>query len=108
MHPIYNGELKALNDYLKIRRRIVSEYDNIFLSEQGTPFNRATICRSTARRPGLMPSRFTLTCFATPAAMTLANRGADTRLIQGYLGHQNILHTVRYTELSPNRFDNLY
>jgi hypothetical protein len=38
----------------------------------------------------------------------LANRGNDTRLIQGYLGHQNIQHTVRYTELAPNRFDKLY
>jgi site-specific recombinase XerD len=25
----------------------------------------------------------------------LANRGADTRLIQDYLGHRNIQHTVR-------------
>jgi type 1 fimbriae regulatory protein FimB len=27
----------------------------------------------------------------------LANRGYDTRLIQDYLGHKNIMHTVRYT-----------
>ncbi len=27
----------------------------------------------------------------------LADRGADTRLIQDYLGHTNIQHTVRYT-----------
>lgn len=33
---------------------------------------------------------------------------ADTRLIQDYLGHQNIQHTVRYTTLSPNRFKNFY
>jgi type 1 fimbriae regulatory protein FimB/type 1 fimbriae regulatory protein FimE len=38
----------------------------------------------------------------------LANRGNDTRLIQGFLGHQNIQHTVKYTELAPNRFDKLY
>ena len=30
------------------------------------------------------------------------------RLIQGYLGHRNIQHTVRYTELAPNRFKNLF
>jgi site-specific recombinase XerD len=34
----------------------------------------------------------------------LANRGADTRLIQDYLGHRNIQHTVRYTALVPSRF----
>jgi type 1 fimbriae regulatory protein FimB/type 1 fimbriae regulatory protein FimE len=34
----------------------------------------------------------------------LANAGQDTRAIQAYLGHRNINHTVRYTELSPERF----
>jgi type 1 fimbriae regulatory protein FimB/type 1 fimbriae regulatory protein FimE len=34
----------------------------------------------------------------------LANDGHDTRAIQLYLGHRNIRHTVRYTELSPERF----
>jgi len=30
--------------------------------------------------------------------------GHDTRALQHYLGHKNIQHTVRYTELSPDRF----
>jgi hypothetical protein len=34
----------------------------------------------------------------------LANKGHDTRALQAYLGHRNIQHTVRYTELSPTRF----
>ncbi len=34
----------------------------------------------------------------------LANDGHDTRAIQHYLGHKNIQHTVRYTELSSDRF----
>ena len=34
----------------------------------------------------------------------LANQGVDTRSLQLYLGHKNIQHTVRYTELSPDRF----
>jgi site-specific recombinase XerD len=38
----------------------------------------------------------------------LANRGADTRLIQDYLGHRNIQHTVRYTALVPSRFKGLW
>jgi hypothetical protein len=31
----------------------------------------------------------------------LANKGHHTRSLQAYLGHKNIQHTVRYTELSP-------
>ena len=34
----------------------------------------------------------------------LANDGVDTRALQPYLGHKNIQHTVRYTELAPTRF----
>ena len=30
----------------------------------------------------------------------------DTRAIQHYLGHKNIQHTVGYTELAPDRFNN--
>jgi site-specific recombinase XerD len=34
----------------------------------------------------------------------LAKAGVDTRALQAYLGHRNIQHTVRYTELAPDRF----
>ena len=32
----------------------------------------------------------------------------DTRALQAYLGHKNIQHTVRYTELSPTRFKDFW
>jgi type 1 fimbriae regulatory protein FimE len=38
----------------------------------------------------------------------LANQGVDTRSLQHYLGHRNIQHTVRYTELSPDRFKDFW
>jgi site-specific recombinase XerD len=38
----------------------------------------------------------------------LANRGHGTRALQPYLGHRNIEHTMRYTELSPTRFKNFW
>jgi site-specific recombinase XerD len=45
--------------------------------------------------------------FRHACGFQLANRGTDTRTLQAYLGHRNIQHTVRYTELSPTRFKNL-
>jgi integrase len=36
----------------------------------------------------------------------LANAGHDMRALQAWLGHKNIQHTVRYTELAPDRFKN--
>jgi type 1 fimbriae regulatory protein FimB/type 1 fimbriae regulatory protein FimE len=38
----------------------------------------------------------------------LANDGHDTRALQHYLGHKNIQHTVRYTEMSAARFRNFW
>jgi integrase len=38
----------------------------------------------------------------------LANQGVDTRSLQHYLGHKNIQHTVRYTELAPDRFKSFW
>jgi hypothetical protein len=49
------------------------------------------------------PHMFRHTC-----GFQLANQGTDTRTLQAYLGHRNIQHTVRYTELSPTRFKNLW
>ena len=38
----------------------------------------------------------------------LANAGHNTRAPQAYLGHKNIQHTVRYTELAPDRFKDFW
>ncbi|WP_279616106.1 tyrosine-type recombinase/integrase [Kosakonia oryziphila] len=38
----------------------------------------------------------------------LAELGNDTRLIQDYLGHRNIQHTVLYTAANSARFKNAW
>ena len=38
----------------------------------------------------------------------LANDGHDTRALQYYMGHKNIMHTVRYTEMAPDRFKDFW
>lgn len=38
----------------------------------------------------------------------LADRGVHLRVIQEYMGHKNIRHTVRYTALSPRKFRRLW
>jgi type 1 fimbriae regulatory protein FimB len=47
----------------------------------------------------------TRTCSAMRVSFALADQGADTRLIQGYLGHRSIQHTVKYTATHPARFE---
>jgi type 1 fimbriae regulatory protein FimB/type 1 fimbriae regulatory protein FimE len=38
----------------------------------------------------------------------LANDGQDTRALQQYLGHKNIQHAVRYTELASGRVNGFW
>jgi site-specific recombinase XerD len=38
----------------------------------------------------------------------LANDGHDTRAPQHYLEHKNIQHTVRYTDMAPDRFKDFW
>ena len=38
----------------------------------------------------------------------LANKGTHTPSLQSYLGHRSIQSTVRYTDLAPGRFKNLW
>ena len=106
-HPIQGDELRAL-------RRLHREQDPkspfVFTSERGTPFATAGFARMIERagvEAGLgfkaHPHMLRHAC-----GYALANKGHDTRALQAYLGHRNIQHTVRYTELSPTRFKNFW
>jgi site-specific recombinase XerD len=75
------------------------------LSERGSPFAAAGFAKLVERAGkaagftfGVHPHMLRHAC-----GYKLANDGVDTRSLQAYLGHKNIPHTVRYTELSPTR-----
>jgi len=94
-----------------LRATIESDYDNVFLSEQRTPLSRTaiwTLVQKYAQAAGFGDMNIHPHQLRHACGYDLANRGADTRLIQNFLGHQNIQHTVKYTVLAPNRFANLY
>jgi integrase len=102
-HPILGDELRAL-------RRLQREQDPksvfVFTSERGSPFTTAGFARLVERAgeaAGLgFPAHPDMLRHA--CGFALANKGHDTRALQAYLGHKNIQHTVRYTELAPDRF----
>jgi type 1 fimbriae regulatory protein FimB/type 1 fimbriae regulatory protein FimE len=82
----------------------------VFVSERGAPFTTAGFARMMERAAvaaglGLKahPHMLRHAC-----GFALANAGHDTRALQAYLGHKNIQHTVRYTELAPDRFKNFW
>ena len=84
---------------------------NVFLSERRKPLSRFTVCvliKKYATAAGLGDLEIHPHMLRHACGYSLANRGADTRLIQDYLGHKNITHTVRYTKLAPGRFTGLF
>jgi integrase len=106
-HPIVGDELRALR---RLQREQDLKSSFVFISEWGAPFSSAGFARMIERagieaKFGFKPHPHML---RHACGYALANRGHDTRALQAYLGHKNIQHTVRYTELSPNRFKNFW
>ena len=101
-HPIRGPELRALREL----RRDYAETPYLFVTERGGPMTPATARKLIARAGELAKLPFPIHphMLRHSAGFKLANEGHDTRSIQQYLGHRNITHTVRYTELSPERF----
>ena len=105
-HPLRGPELRALRE---LRRRY-PQGPYVFVTERGGPMTPATVRKLVARAGELARLPFPIHphMLRHSAGYKLANDGHDTRAIQQYLGHRNITHTVRYTELSPERFKNFW
>jgi integrase len=99
---------------LRALRRLQREQDPpspfVFTSERGAPFTTRGFRTMVQRLSVAAGFDFTVHphMFRHACGYKLANDGVDTRSLQAYLGHKNINHTVRYAELSPNRFRNFW
>ncbi len=102
VHPIRGDEIRALR---KLRRENPTEA-HVFVSERGGPISPMGFHHLMARlgKAAEMPFAVHPHMLRHACGFKLANDGHDTRALQHYLGHKNIQHTVRYTELSPARF----
>ena len=82
----------------------------VFMTERGAPMTSAGFRKLIARLAEAAKFPFPVHphMLRHATGYKLANDGQDTRALQHYLGHKNIMHTVRYTELSPDRFKNFW
>lgn len=105
-HPLHGPELRQLRDL----RRDYPEGPYLFVSERGGPMTASNV-RKLVARAGVaagLPFPVHPHMLRHACGFKLANEGHDTRALQHYLGHRNIQHTVRYTELAPDRFKNFW
>jgi site-specific recombinase XerD len=82
----------------------------VFMTERGAPMTPAGFRKFLSRLAIGAKFQFPVHphMLRHACGYKLANDGRDTRALQHYLGHKNIMHTVRYTELSPERFKNFW
>jgi len=101
-HPLGKKECRFLR---RLRDRH-PEAQFVFMSERKGPLTSSTVRKMITRagRHARLPFPVHPHMLRHACGYKLANDGHDTRAIQHYLGHRNINHTVRYTELSPERF----
>mgnify|MGYP005822613645 CR=1 FL=1 len=91
-HPLRSDEIKAIKAWLKERAKTPAPTEALFVSERRGPLNRRTAwlaIRSYGERAGL-PLAAHPHMLRHACGFALADQGADTRLIQDYLGHRNI------------------
>jgi len=109
-HPLRADEIKAIKAWLTIRARMHPETDDFFLSARRAPLSRKTAWLAIKKYGALagLPLPAHPHMLRHACGFALADQGADTRLIQDYLGHRNIQHTVIYTAANPARFEKLW
>ena len=106
VHPMQGDEIRAL-------RRLQREQglsSHVFMTERDGPMTpkafHALFDRIGARAKMQFPIHPHMLRHGCGYALT--NAGHDTRALQAWLGHKNIQHTVRYTELAPDRFKDFW
>lgn len=104
-HPLLGDELRALRN---LRREAKSPF--VFVSERNAPFSPSGFAKLVERAgvEAKLPFKVHAHMLRHACGFALANRGVDTRTLQGFLGHKSIASTVIYTELAPGRFKNIW
>jgi site-specific recombinase XerD len=106
IHPLRSPELRALRQI----QRDYADTSYVFVSERKVPLSTRSIRHIIARAGELagLPFQVHPHQLRHACGYYLASQGQDTRAIQDYFGHKNIHHTVRYTQMSPQRFENFW
>ena len=103
-HPLLGDELRAL-------RALKREAKSPLSSSASGAHHSPSGLQKLIERAGIeakMPFKVHPHMLRHACGFVLANKGTDTRTLQGYLGHRSIQSTVRYTELAPGRFKDLW
>jgi site-specific recombinase XerD len=107
VHPMTADECRLV---AKLRKNQQVKSPWMFTSKNGLVLTRDGVTKALAKIAQLakIEIKFHHHMMRHSCGYALAAKGTDTRLIQEYLGHKSIEHTVGYTALDPARFENLW
>ena len=106
------GNLRAMNDYMNNYRPLINKKhtDYVFVNNRGDKISRQFIfkvIKKEALKKGIKKDISPHTLRHTFATHLLKN-GADLRIIQELLGHENISTTQIYTHVTNNKLKSDY
>jgi site-specific recombinase XerD len=107
------ASIRCKGDEIRALRRLQREQGAtpyVFASDRGGPLSPksfGTLFERLGKRAN-MPFQIFPHMLRHACGYALANAGHDTRALQAWLGHKNIQHTVRYTEMAPDRFKDFW
>ena len=89
---------------------LIQYSDYVLISERGTRLDRVNAGRIVKRagEKAKLPLQVHPHMLRHATGYFLANNGHGLRIIQDYLGHRSVQHTVLYTRLVPERFKSLW
>ena len=107
VHLTRGDEIRALR---RIDREQIAGSPYVFVSKRKGPLTVAAFQKLVSRigQASDLPFPIHPHMLRHACGFKLANDGVDTRALQEWLGHSNIQHTTRYTELTPKRFKSFF
>jgi integrase len=107
VHPMAADECRLC---AKLRSRQPTKSPWMFTSKTGLVLTRDGVTKALATVCAIakLEIPFHHHMLRHSCGYALTAQGNDTRLIQEYLGHRSIEHTVRYTALDPAKFKGLW
>jgi site-specific recombinase XerD len=107
VHPMAADECRLV---AKLRKNQPAKSPWMFTTKIGLVLTRDGVTKALAAiaKAAKLEIKFHHHMLRHSCGYALAAKGTDTRLIQEYLGHKSIEHTVGYTALDPGRFESLW
>ncbi len=107
VHILRGSELRAIR---RLQREQAPPSPYVFTTERRTPMTAAGLRKLLTRIGAAAEFPFPVHphMLRHACGFALAHDRHDTRAIQEWLGHRNIQHTTRYTELTSHRFRNFW